>query len=339
MATVLLLGTGGTIAGWAAAPEAQQHYQAGALAGAALLASLPAGYTPPLPVQVEDFARINSKDADARFWWRLYARLQAALADEAVAGVVITHGTDTLEETAFFLSELLPQPPKPVLLVSAMRPASHPEADGPQNLADALSLAAQPACAAYGVLATAAGQVWPAAQLQKWHGTAPLAFVARSRMAAALCCPQEARLAALGQAVSAWPAAQPVEVAFWQPSTAQCAQLGAAAHAPWVEIISSHAAANGRSVQALLAYSAALPAAQKLRAVVLAGTGCGTIHTDLDAALQQALAQGVVVYRSSQCLGDALPPPEDVYSCWPELSPKQSRVRAMLRLWQADAAA
>ena len=140
--STVLLTTGGTIAGWAAQADAQTHYQAGALAGQALLAGLPPAVAH-LPVLVDDFARINSKDADSRFWWQLYQRLQAHLADDAVAAVVITHGTDTLEETAFFLSEVLPLPlAKSVVLVAAMRPASHPQADGPQNLADALQLAA-----------------------------------------------------------------------------------------------------------------------------------------------------------------------------------------------------
>lgn len=184
--STLLLTTGGTIAGWAAQADAQAHYQAGALAGKALLAQLPPAAVA-LPVVVDDFARINSKDADSRFWWQLYQRLQQHLADDGVAAIVITHGTDTLEETAFFLHEVLPQPlPKPVLLVCAMRPASHPQADGPQNLADALCLAQDASCAQRGVLVLCGGLVYAAGQLQKWHGSFVQPFVQRQAVQDAL---------------------------------------------------------------------------------------------------------------------------------------------------------
>ena len=118
-----------------------------------------------MPVVVDDFARINSKDADGRFWWQLYQRVQQHLADSAVAALVITHGTDTLEESAFFLYEVLPQPlPKPIIMVAAMRPASHPQSDGPQNLSDALRLAQDVSCAQRGVLVLCGGLVYAASQ-------------------------------------------------------------------------------------------------------------------------------------------------------------------------------
>ena len=96
-----------------------------------------------------------------------------------------------------------------------------------------------------------------------------------------------------------------------------------------MEILSSHAGSTGLLVQALLAQHAAQP----IYALVVAGTGCGTIHQALHMALHAALAQGIRVVRSSQCLGDVLVPPDDDFESWPDLSPRQARVRLILEGW------
>ena len=96
----------------------------------------------------------------------LAARVAHHLARDEVAGVVITHGTDTLEETAYFLQRVL-APAKPVVLTAAMRPATAPSADGPQNLLDAVRVAALPG--ACGVLACIAGTVHAGDQVRKIH--------------------------------------------------------------------------------------------------------------------------------------------------------------------------
>ena len=335
--STVLLTTGGTIAGWAAQADAQAHYQAGALAGQALLAGLPPDVAS-LPVLVDDFARINSKDADGRFWWQLYQRVQQHLADSAVAAIVITHGTDTLEESAFFLHEVLPQPlPKPIIMVAAMRPASHPQADGPQNLADALRLAQNASAAQRGVLVTCGGLVYAAGQLQKWHGSAVQPFVQRQAVQSAL---------AVG-AAAAWGQIDRTEAGvgqvayslemghfldrFWQKTALnlpeQLSKLQDANTCPRVEIITSHAGSSGLLRQALLAQRAIHP----LYGVDPAGTGCGTIHQDLKQALQQVQSQGLQVVRASQCLGTVTVPPDDAFICWPDLSPRQARVRLLLQ--------
>ncbi len=330
----VLLTTGGTIAGWAAKADAQAHYQAGALAGQALLAGLPPDVASS-PVLVDDFARINSKDADGVFWWRLYQRLQQHLADPAATGIVVTHGTDTLEETAFFLSSVLPQPlPKAVVLVAAMRPASHPQADGPGNLADALRLAQDASSAQRGLLVTCGGLVYAASQLQKWHGSHTQPFVQRQLVQDALAV---GAAAAWGQIIAGqlqWmqSAAKPDFLAsFWpfrpQNLPGQLSKLQDEQTCPRVEILTSHAGSSGLVVQALLAQRAAHP----LYGLVVAGTGCGTIHADLKQALQQAQAAGVQVVRASQCLGAVTAPPQDSFLCWPDLSPRQARVRLILQ--------
>ena len=335
--SLVLITTGGTIAGWAQQADAQAHYQAGALPGQALLAALPASLGADA-VRVDELVRINSKDADSRLWWQIYQRVQQHLADDSVRGIVITHGTDTLEETAFFLSQVLPLPlTKPVLMVCAMRPASHPQADGPQNLADALQLAAQPSVAAHGVLVCCGGLLYQASQVQKLHGSSLQPFVQRQYLQAGL---------AAGSA-AAWATCADVQAgkaqgkglgadfsgSFWQNKPKnlpeKLSKLNQIERCPRVEILSSHAGSTGLLVQALLAQHAAQP----IYALVVAGTGCGTIHQALHMALHAALAQGIRVVRSSQCLGDVLVPPDDDFESWPDLSPRQARVRLILEGW------
>jgi L-asparaginase len=145
---VRVLATGGTIAGKGNA--AGTGYRSGAVPVGELVAALP-GVDSIATVAAEQIANIPSGDMDEAVWRRLHTRVLAAFADPAVAGVVITHGTDTLEETAFLLSLLLP-PAKPVVVVGSMRPSTALSADGPQNLLDAIRVAVAPAAAGRGVM-------------------------------------------------------------------------------------------------------------------------------------------------------------------------------------------
>jgi L-asparaginase len=328
----VLITTGGTIAGWAAQADAPLHYQAGALSGQAVLAQLPPALAS-LPVVVDELARINSKDADSRLWWQLYQRLQVHLADAGVAGIVVTHGTDTLEETAFFLSEVLPLPlAKPVVMVAAMLPANHPQADGPQNLADALHLAQNAGSAQRGVLVVCGSLVYAAGQLQKWHGSCVQPFVQRQAVQDALAAGASAAWGQITAGQVQWHGdALHFSDGFWQKSPQnlpeQLLKLNDATSCPRVEIVTSHAGSSGLLVQALLAQRRQHP----LYGLVVAGTGCGTVHQDLKLALQQAQQQGVQVVRASQCLGQVIAPPDDAFICWPALSPRQARLRLILQ--------
>lgn len=323
---VRLITTGGTIAGWATDASQQHRYQAGALSGAALLEALPAGAQLPLPVQLLELARINSKDADTAFWVQLVQTVQSALLDSAVAGIAITHGTDTLEETAFLLAEMWPQPVKPIVLVSAMRPASHPEADGPANLLAALQLAADTRTAEQGVVACIAGLAWRAAQLQKIHGHTSPAFISRAA------CERQAHTGAAGAdgvyAAGVWQ---------WQPGPVL--EAGKAVYAaedlradtiwPEVEIVHSYAASSAYALQAMLTAHRRDGA---LDGLILAGTGFGTLHQGLEPVLSQLQAEGVQLVLATQCLGSVRNTVPDGWLCWPGLSPRQARVRLMLQL-------
>lgn len=163
-----MLATGGTIASRATSG-------AGAVArdGAAeLLADLaPAG----VEVEAIDVLRRNSFAITPAEQRRILDAVRDRLEDPAVDGIVVTHGTDTLEETAF-LVDLAHDDPRPVVFTGAQRAADHPDADGPANLAAALAVAAAPAARDRGVLVTFGGAVLAARGVRKTHTLAPQPF-------------------------------------------------------------------------------------------------------------------------------------------------------------------
>ncbi len=146
---ILVLGTGGTIAG-AGASATSAAYRPGGLALEAMLGNLAAlGLAAELIPQ--EVARIGSQDIGWPQWQALHAACAGALADPAITGVIITHGTDTAEETAFLLDLTLPAG-KPIVLVGAMRPADAVGADGMRNFANAVRVVSDPAASGRGVL-------------------------------------------------------------------------------------------------------------------------------------------------------------------------------------------
>lgn len=150
MPRIAVLATGGTIAG--AAPDAASTagYQAGALGVNFLLDAVPS-LASVARIDAEQIASIDSKDLALPLWKTLAARIDALQADETIDGIVITHGTDTLEETAYAL-HLTAKGDKPVVLTAAMRPATALSSDGPLNLLNAVTVAADPAARGQGVL-------------------------------------------------------------------------------------------------------------------------------------------------------------------------------------------
>lgn len=148
---VVVLSTGGTIAGRGESTMSLAEYQAGKLLGSELIAAVP---------EIEQFARVRveqvsnvaSPDIGIDIWVGLAARINAIFSDAAeVSGVVVTHGTSTIEETAYFLN-LTVRHDRPVVLVGAQRPASALSADGPLNLVSAVRAAAAAGSRGRGVL-------------------------------------------------------------------------------------------------------------------------------------------------------------------------------------------
>ncbi len=278
---LVILGTGGTIAGRAAAAGDNVGYVAGQVGVADLVAAVPA--LAGLPLAVEQVAQIDSKDMGLPVWQALVQRMQAHLDDPEVSAVIVTHGTDTLEETAFVLQRLL-QPAKPVVLTCAMRPASALVPDGPQNLADAVAVAQQ---AEAGVVVVCAGQVHGALDVAKVHTYRVDAF--DSGDAGPLACVEEGAL----RRFRAWGASD-VSV---ERNAALMVRFLATEALPRVELLTSHADANGDLVKALMAPGAS----RALRGIVVAGSGNGTVHQALTDALKAAQAQGVRVVLATRC--------------------------------------
>lgn len=288
---IVFLGTGGTIAGSAASAVDNVGYTTGQLGVDQLLQGIPA-----LPDTLgectavfEQVMQIDSKDMGWPEWLALVRRVGHYLAMPDVAAIVVTHGTDTLEETAFFLSQVLPRDGlegKAVVLTCAMRPASSLAADGPQNLLDAVVVARSKA--AHGVLVVCAGCVHAAHAVQKVHPYRLHAF-------------DSGDAAALGyveEGVVRWVQRCPEQN---QNPAFTTELLEHWAQAPWprVEIVMNYVGATGVTVRALCAEpSESSPAVQ---GIVVAGTGNGTLHHDLEAALRQAQRQGVRVVRATRC--------------------------------------
>lgn len=312
-ATVVILGTGGTIAGTSAKPGDNVGYTAAQRSVQDLLAAVPALAAPEAPaIEAEQLAQLDSKDMDHATWLRLAQRVQRLLAREDVAGVVITHGTDTLEETAYLLHRALDATHKPLVLTAAMRPASAPSPDGPQNLLDALTVARDPR--SRGVLVAFGGQVWPGDEVRKLHGQALQAFAGGPGGPVAV--------VANGVVTHFRTAESPatrLRAALWSHPAEDW---------PWVEIVTSHAAARGDAVRALLAAG--------VRGLVVAGTGNGSIHVDLRTALREAQAAGVPVWRASRCIGGGVVGPwDDDLPLAGLLTPAQARLALVLELLAA----
>jgi L-asparaginase len=305
---IVVLATGGTIAGRAASATDNLGYEAAQIGVEQLLAGVPrpAGFE----LAGEQVAQIDSKDMDFGVWRTLAQRCAHWIDRPGVAGIVVTHGTDTMEETAFFLQSVL-APAKPVVLTGAMRPATSVGADGPQNVADALAVAA---CArARGVCVVFAGTVHGAGDVQKVHGYRADAF--GSGDAGPIAHVEEGALRVLRP----WPDGALLRGIDALPAPAQW---------PRVEIVSSHAGASGALVHALVK--------DGVRGLVVAGTGNGTVHHALEAALLAAQEAGVAVRRSSRCLqGRVLPHAGDRLPAAVGLTPVKARIALMLELMAA----
>lgn len=318
---VVVLGTGGTIAGTAASRTDNIGYAAAQVGVTDLLRA-----TPGLSVVMagrglvaEQVAQIDSKDMGFAVWQQLALRVSFHLAQADVTGVVITHGTDTLDETAYFLHAVLPavqRASKPVVLTCAMRPASSAAPDGPQNMMDAVSVAVTPG--ARGVLAVCAGRIHGAVDVQKVHPYRLDAF--DSGDAGVIGYVEEGAV----RLVKNWP------LALANNGDIAIEKIAFIVQWPRVEIVMSYAGASGAIVDALIRTG---PDAPPVRGLVVAGTGNGTVHHNLEAALLRAQAAGVKVVRATRCpSGRVLPTSGSAIADSEGLSPVKARVALMLAL-------
>ena len=308
---IFVLATGGTIAGRADTPTALTAYQAGTLRIESLLATVP-----PLRdianVTGETICDIDSKDMTEEIWLRLARRVNELFAEESADGVVITHGTDTLEETAYFLN-LTVKSDRPVVLTGAMRPATSLSADGPLNLLDAVRTAASPDAAGKGVLIVMNGEINAARDVAKTNTLALDAF-------------QSPDMGLLGYVNDGIPT-------FYRQTrryhTAQSEfDVTRLASLPPVKILYGHAADDALFVEAAVRAG--------VRGLVYAGLGNGSIPQSVETALTEAAARGVIVVRASRTGSGAVVPERSPagspFLSAGTLSPQKARILLQLAL-------
>ena len=309
---VHILATGGTIAG-AGQSATQSNYEAGKVAIETLIAAVPEMKNV-AEVQGEQVVKIGSQDMNDEVWLTLAKRVNELLAKDDVDGIVITHGTDTMEETAYFLN-LTVKSDKPVVLVGAMRPSTAISADGPINLYNAVALAGSPEAAGRGVLVSLNDQINAAREVTKSNTMTTDTF-------------RSADLGALGYMVSGKPM-------FYRATTRKHTtdsefDISKLNKLPAVNVVYSYANATRIAVDAF--------AAAGDEGMVHAGTGNGSLSTPVKAALTEARKKGMIVVRSSRTgtgitarNGEANDDELD-FVVADNLSPQKARILLMLAL-------
>jgi len=267
---IVFLATGGTIAGSASSAASAASYRAATVPVSALLSAVPA-IGALARVESEQVAQVDSKDMRFETWGVLAERVAHWAAQPDVAGIVITHGTDTLEETAMFL-HATQRHAVPVVLTAAMRPSTSLSADGPLNLLDAVRVATHPDAAGHGVLVVLNQQIHAARDVTKAHTSSVNAFVSPLTGPVGFVQDDFVRIVRAGRESGAvWPVPQ-----AW----------------PMVEIVASYANPGRVMVDAVVAAG--------VRGLVVAAAGNGSVHQTLIDALSDAARAGVAVVRSSR---------------------------------------
>lgn len=270
MQRILVLGTGGTIAGREVTPGSTA-YRSGQVEVADLLPDLAAR---DIAVTTEQIANVGSQDMDAVIWRKLRARILDVFATDAADAVVITHGTDTLEETGFWL-DLTVADDRPVVLTGAMRPAGALGNDGPRNLACALRVAQDAGSLGRGVLAVMGDRIFAARHLAKAATDSTQAFTSYPAGCLGTVAPD--RVTYHGPAVA------PVLRGRFDPPEDEPPQVG---------VLMVHADMDLAIVNAVLNAG--------LQGIVLAGVGHGNAPRDVLKCLAGAATEGLAVVRSSR---------------------------------------
>jgi len=273
---IKVLATGGTIAG-AQATQADAGYKSGTFSVDDLIKAVPQ-LKNVAELSGEQTANIGSQTMNHEVWLKLANRVNEVLATPDVDGVVITHGTDTMEETAYFLS-LVVKSDKPVVLVCAMRPATGISADGPMNLYNGVALAGSPAAKGRGPLVVINDAIHYGRELQKMHTTLLNAFESPNRGLAGVM--------------------NTGKVYFYSKNTTRHTTNSefslsglTVENLPRVEIVYSYANFDGKLIDAAVEQGA--------KGIVLAGVGDGNTTDAALAALERAAKKGVAVVRCSR---------------------------------------
>lgn len=304
---VSILATGGTIAGSSPDPTDTTRYEVGELGVEALVTAVP-GLRGIARLSTEQVANVPSSDIDHATLLNLAAAVNRHLADPLVDGVVVTHGTDTLEETAFFLDLTTQGSGKPVVLAGAMRPATALSADGPLNLLQAVSLAGSPQARGRGALVVMNDRIESAYYTTKTCTTAVDAFRA-------------AEQGSLGMFLGARPHF------YYSPATPTGRARFDLDHLdalPKVAIVYLHEGQDAEQMDQAIERGA--------RGIVLAGNGAGSVARRMKPRLEELTRQGFPVVRSSRT-GSGFAVKEDGGGVAAgALNPQKSRILLMLAL-------
>lgn len=310
---IVVLGMGGTIAGQASLASDNLAYVAGELDIDSIFKTLPVKGFSNCQVDTEQVAQVDSKDMSLSLLHLLSQRVHTLLSCVDIIGIVITHGTDTLEEAAFFLQEVC-NPSKPVVLTCAMRPATSFAPDGPQNILDALTVVSCRKVA--GVFVVCAGRIHLASRVQKNHTYRLDAFTSGEAGCYGFVEEGRARFLVNTYGVPAKRENTSQKVLGWPVSETNW---------PRVEILMNFVGASGFTVEALIS--------QGIDGIIIAGTGNGTIHNLLQNALLKAQSLGIAIVVSSRCAeGRVLPVPGLQFIDSKGLTPVKARIALILKL-------
>src|SRR5271157_209653 len=309
---IVILATGGTIAG-AAATGTQAGYKSGAVTIDAMIAAVP-GIKDLANIKGEQISNVGSQDMSFGIMLTLAKRINVLLATPEVDGIVVTHGTDTMEETAFFLN-LTVKSDKPVVLVGSMRPSTAVSADGPLNIFDGVAVAADPNAKGLGVLGVMNDWIHGAHSLTKTSTTAVQTFMSPLR-------------GLVG--VSTYGKNDYYNAPQWKHTTASEFDVTNVTKLPRVDIIFACADMSPDLIDAAVANGA--------KGIVIAGVGNGNMNKASMEAAARAAKRGVVVVRSSRVVTGAVGRNVEVnddemgFVASDELNPQKARILLMLAL-------
>ncbi|HEX5890163.1 MAG TPA: type II asparaginase [Pyrinomonadaceae bacterium] len=309
---VVILATGGTIAG-AAATGTQAAYTSGAVTIDAMIAAVP-GIKDMANIKGEQISNVGSQDMSFEIMLKLAKRINALMKQNDVDGFVITHGTDTMEETAFFLN-LVVKGDKPVVMVGSMRPSTAVSADGPLNLYNAVGVAIDPQARGRGVLVVMNDWIHAAHSLTKTSTTAVQTFMSPLR-------------GVVG--VANYGKNDFYNKPEWKHTSASEFDVTDVSKLPRVDIIFACADMSPDLIDASVANGA--------KGIVIAGVGNGNMNkASLDAAANAA-KKGVIVVRSSRVATGAVGRNVEVnddelgFVASDELNPQKARLLLSLAL-------
>jgi L-asparaginase len=309
---IMILATGGTIAGKGTAGG--HGYTSGQFNVQDLISATP-GVEKIANLKGEQLANIGSQDMNDQVWLKLANRINQLEASNDVDGIVITHGTDTMEETAYFLN-LVVKGDKPVVLVGSMRPATAVSADGPGNLLDGVITAASPGARGRGVLVAMNDTVFNARDIVKTNTTSLETMASPERGIAGK--------VVEGDKVTWFEQSDKKHTSKSEFSVANLTQL------PKVDILYAYANMDPALIQAAVNSGA--------KGIVVAGVGDGNMTKPALDALTQAAKHGVIVVRSSRVGSGAVLRNAEVnddelgFVASGELNPAKSRVLLQLAL-------